>query len=328
MRTLRRGLGVANGHVWTLAMHFARQANNAPLTDSQTFTADFCTLDGRAMQVRGLWNDGAEDDTLFIVLHGIGSNPTVPYVRGIAKTLRAKGAVLRLALRGSDGHVPDFYHGGLTEDLAAAIGCKQTRRFKHICLVGFSLGGHIALRYGTQAIDPRVKGIAAISPPLSLGAGQARLDQWFMRPYRSRILAGLRETYAQCEASRRPGDQALPVQTKILTDIDSIKDWDQKTVVPRFGFASADDYYRRASVGSAIASVRVPSLIVAARYDPIVPFSDLEPYLNIPIPQLEIKVVDQAGHVGFSSKLSLGRPGALGLNNQVLSWLIKQLEPE
>jgi predicted alpha/beta-fold hydrolase len=49
------------------------------------------------------------------------------------------------------------------------------------------------------------------------------------------------------------------------------------TVVLRFDFRSASDYYDRESVAPGLHRVRTPSLVVAARHDPIVPAESIIP---------------------------------------------------
>ena len=312
------------GHLWTLVPHVARRISARGLPDPESFSVPFQNHDGHLLTVEGLLDQGENQDSLFVIIHGIGSNPSVAYVEDAARVLRKKGSVLRLALRGSLGRQPDFYHGGLTDDLHTALASARLSQFRHIYLVGFSLGGHVALRYCAEDGDQRVRAVVGICPPINLGAGQRRLDHWSMWGYRTHILSGLLGTYGQCEAKASALGIVLPQKAEHLRSVRTIREWDSLTVVPRFGFESVDDYYQTASVGHRISALRVPALILAGRDDPIVPFADIEPYLTHRPDHLEVAVFDQAGHVGFMPNLSLGQAGPRGLYNQLASWCMSK----
>ena len=81
--------------------------------------------------------------------------------------------------------------------------------------------------------------------------------------YRLYLLRRLKRFYQRLADSGRS-----PTSPADLRQVRTLRGWDTLTVVPRFGFADADDYYARASVGSSIANVRCPVLIVASEYDP------------------------------------------------------------
>ncbi len=308
------------GHFWTIAPHLSRAFLERPLHESVLFSTPFTTKEGRKMHAEGWWNQGHVTDTLFVVMHGIGSSPSVPYVLKATRILRKFGCVLRLGLRGSLRAQGDFYHGGLTEDLRAALSSPMCSRYQNIFLVGFSLGGHVALRYCTEVHDGRVRGVVAICPPLDLASGQRRIDQWSMTIYRNRILDGLRQIYAQCAPVARERGWPLPANMNRLNKVKTIREWDSETVVPRFGFDSADHYYESASVSSRLRMLRIPALILAARHDPLIPFKDVESGLIGAPSNIEMRVLDNAGHVGFRPGTSIGESGPAGVFEQIASW--------
>jgi hypothetical protein len=95
--------------------------------------------------------------------------------------------------------------------------------------------------------------------------------------------------------------------------------------VPRFGFASPEDYYTRMSVGPHLARLRIPALLVAAEADPMVPPAALRPSLATEHASLTVRWVPRGGHVGFPAGLDLGFAAAPGLERQLLAWLRAQL---
>ena len=95
-------------------------------------------------------------------------------------------------------------------------------------------------------------------------------------------------------------------------------------MVVRFGFRSAEDYYERESVAPRLHSLRIPSLVVASRHDPLVPADTVVPALAGASNALSVAWVENGGHVYFPKKLDLGQPGPPGLENQVIRWLSRR----
>ena len=99
----------------------------------------------------------------------ISSWPESRYARvGAGEALAAGMSCLRLNLRGADLEGEDFYHAGLTADLHAALADPALERYERVHLLGYSLGGHVVLRWATESGDARVRSVAAICPPLDL----------------------------------------------------------------------------------------------------------------------------------------------------------------
>ena len=75
------------------------------------------------------------------------------------------------------------------------------------------------------------------------------------------------------------------------------------------GFASAADYYHRASALRVIDRIRVPALILTAADDPFVP---PEPFADPAVtsnPNVEVVLTRHGGHCGFISEPAPGDDG-------------------
>jgi len=70
-------------------------------------------------------------------------------------------------------------------------------------------------------------------------------------------------------------------------------------VAPRYGFASAADYYARCSGLAFAAAIRVPVLVVHARNDPWIPALPFENAVWRGNAALRVMLSDGGGHVGF-----------------------------
>jgi hypothetical protein len=267
------------------------------------------------------WAPGTPRRAVLIV-HGLGGSGDSRYARrAAARAIEEGWASLRLDLRGSDLRGEDYYHAGLVVDLHAALASPELAGFDEIYAIGYSIGGHLVLRMAVERCDPRLVAVAAVCPPLALWEGADHLDRRANAVYRAYLLSGLRAIYAAVAVRREvpfPVEQARRIRT--------IREWDDRVVAPRYGFAGAEDYYRRASVGPLLAGLSVPALIVAAEDDPMVPAAAIRPFLDGAGDRLTVRWLAVGGHLGADAgvDLGLGFAPSLGLERQLFRWLAGQ----
>lgn len=313
--------GILAGHFWTLAPRLASfvSAPGAP-PDRLLRIPLVDPLRGElALTARLAEPPGAR--TIVLVLHGLAGSAESPYARRLASRLHAAGiASLRLDFRGAGGEGPDFYHAGLAEDLRTALAAPEVARYERVGLVGFSLGGHLALRWAGEegaGTDARVFGLVAVSSPLDLELGARALDAPANALYRAYLLRGLRR-HAERIERERPGTIAGTPAERARAR--TIRAWDALVVAPRWGFESAEDYYARASAAPLLPEVRVPAWVVHAEHDPMVPLWTVrEAHRRLPA-EVEVTLTARGGHVGMPDDLDLGR-GGRGLEAEVVDWL-------
>lgn len=258
-------------------------------------------------------------------MHGLAGSGHSGYVRRLMREVVAQGwSALAVNLRGADGRGEDIYHAGLGSDLAVVL--ESVPGEGPVYLVGYSLGGHLMLRYlagvcpegggregAPVAPDARVRAAVAVCPPLDLVACVGLIDAPSARLYRRSLLRRLNKLYASVSDRR-----GVPEQARRARSARSIREWDERVVAPRFGFHGAEDYYRTVSVGPVLEGVPCPTLVVVARHDPMVPSSTLEPYLDAN-PRVETAWVERGGHVAIPRRaLGLGRGSP---ERQLVDWL-------
>lgn len=255
--------------------------------------------------------------SVLLTLHGLGGSSDSAYLEPAVAAAAARGwACLRLNMRGADGSGEDFYHAALTADLHAALASPELAEFEHVYVLGHSLGGHLALRLASEAHDRRLRAVAAVCSPLDLERSAWAIDRPWRWPYRQYVLRRLKAAYAKV-ARRR----ALPTALERVLAVSTLREWDQVTVVPRFGFASRADYYARASVGGRLHALAVPALLVNTEHDPMVPAETVRPALVAAAPKLDVRWLDAGGHVGFPLSIDLGERAPRELAPQIVSWL-------
>lgn len=264
-----------------------------------------------------------------VVLHGLGGDVGSRYMHLAARAAIDAGiACLRLHMRGADGSGADVYHAGLTDDLDAALSSEVLAGFERLHVIGYSLGGHVALRWAAEraAAHPRVRAVAAICPPVDLASGVRAIQRLDRRPYQHHVLRGLKAQYVAVAARHGAGSRVAPLPAADVLRMRTIVEWDEHVIAPRYGFAGAEDYYARAGVAPHLPRIAVPTLFVAADADPMIPDSTVRPGLAGASDAVRVVWTGRGGHVGFPDDLTLGLApeaarGPGGLEREVVAWL-------
>jgi hypothetical protein len=328
MGAARAVYSTLRGHLWTVAPLASWLLKPEPLTPFEPWSTELSDPDvGRVVLSGALHrrrSAATPRDRLLVAVHGLAGDIDSHYIHRAALAADHAGMdCLRLNLRGADMSGCDYYHAGLTDDLTAALASPSLADYRHVVVLGYSLGGHIALAYAAgDHADPRLIAVAAVCPPLDLVRAVRDIDARHRWPYRQYLLSSLKQ---MLEPMARRGRLPLPLER--ARAIRSLRSWDQELVVPRFGFGSVEDYYRQATVVPRLDALSVPALVVATRHDPMVLAGGLEAALAEPRAKLlAIRWLERAGHVGFPSDVSLGVEGPLGLEPQALAWLTTRCE--
>lgn len=308
-----------SGHLWTIAPYVARTVRPPAPPPARHFRMAVPDPIRGTVHVSGRFDDVPDAEELVVFLHGMGGHAAAPYMVQGAQEARAQGmASLRLNLRGADRLGEDYYHAGLTVDVATLFQQAELARFSRTYLVGFSLGGHVALAASAREELPSVSAVAAICAPIALEPAARALDEPVRKLYRRKLLSDLKLVYRDV-ANRH----SVPIAVADAARIESIVDWDDAVVAPRFGYASARAYYQEASVAQHLQRIAVPTLALQATQDPMVLARTTQPLLRH-AKAITTKWVKHGGHLAFPRTLDLGFEGGLGLNAQVLRWLRSQ----
>ncbi|NGX46850.1 MAG: hypothetical protein K1000chlam3_00217 [Chlamydiae bacterium] len=208
---------------------------------------------------------------LVILSHGLEGSSNQHYILGMVKEFNARGwDALAWNFRGCSGelnHSLRLYHGGSTYDLKNVIdhACK-TKKYKQICLVGFSLGGNIILKYMADYkpdLPKALKRACVFSVPCDLYACARNLSAGINRLYLNRFLTTLKDKVAR-KAAKNPGLYASVSLDKIQDFID----FDNYITAPMSGFKDALHYYIECSSKHSIPKIETHTLIVNAFNDP------------------------------------------------------------
>ncbi|MDB4934616.1 MAG: Hydrolase, alpha/beta fold family functionally coupled to Phosphoribulokinase [Labilithrix sp.] len=239
-----------------------------------------------------------------VVVHGIGGSSESKYVVRAAVALHRAGYhVVRLDLRGAGASIPDapsLYHAGLSADLGVVVAeLAKDPRADGVVLLGFSGGGTMALKLAGElgdAAPAALRAVVSISAPLDYTRVGAWMDTLGRLPYRFHVLRGL-SNGAREFARQHPGRAHYePSDVKRMS---TFRHYDATIIVPMHGFRDVDAYYAAASAGPWLAKIAVPTLLVHADDDPMVPGDTVRPWLASASSAVRVDLTPHGGHLGW-----------------------------
>ena len=252
--------------------------------------------DQRALENGSAHNRGK----VVLLVHGLGGSHRSGYLQRCMHKLTIRGIrVFRMDLRGCGAGVPLArypVHAGRSDDVAAALEF-ILRRCDEPCvsMIGFSMGANMLLKLLGELGDlapRRMAGAMAVAPPIDLLECSRRLQFGWGWLYDRAFVAGL----LQAAARRRkhvPDGHHLPptARPRRLFEFDDIY------TAPVAGYSGAEEYYQRASAGPLLPQIRVPTIILSAADDPIIPVAAFERASYSP--HTKLVITPGGGHLGF-----------------------------
>lgn len=267
-----------------------------------------------------------------LFLHGLEGSADSGYIQSFAQAALERGfGVHRLNLRscgGTEELCETMYHSGLTSDTRIILERLRGRERGPAFLVGFSLGGNVALKLAGELGDTSLlAGVCAVSTPIDLAICVRHIDKPSNRLYGRRFLDRL------CSRVRRKSVSAPNAYNPAgLDNVKTIWEFDDNFTAPLFGFGTAANYYATQSAARYLDKIRLPTLVIAAKDDPLVPFEVYDHPAFQSNPALTLVAPEHGGHLGF---LSRRRP-RFWLDRVALDWMetilqsaaLKQIDSE
>ena len=291
---------LGNGHAQTLAgWAWPRRIRNHP-DEIRLFEVE----PGVRLLTRCRWHEDRINPATLVLVHGLGGSADAPYVRGAARLAYGTGTnVVCLNQRncgGTEHLTPTLYHSGMSGDLAAVLR-ELIRRdgLSRVLVAGFSMGGNLVLKMAGEMGEEApsaLLGVCAVSPALDLSETSRNLELPQNRLYQRSFVRGLRRLVER-KKELYPG----LYDVRKLDRLRTVRDFDELYTAPHGGFASAEDYYARTSAIRFVPPVRVPTLIIHARDDPLVPFGPLQRLEVSSNSNVVMAATSRGGHVAFVS---------------------------
>ena len=266
------------------------------------------------------WRPG---DRAALLIHGLGGCHQSGYMQRIAHKLATRGVrAFRIDFRGCGagaGLARLPYHSGRSEDAAAALeAIARWTDQSPTTLVGFSLGANITLKLlGELAGRPcgSLDSAMAVCPPVDLAACSRQISLRRNRFYDRYFVRCLLEQLAD-RGRLAPGAAAV----EFAEPPRSIWQFDNTFTAVVCGFGTAENYYRESSSEPFIAHIRMPTLIVAAADDPLVPcamFKRLAPPESV-----RVHITESGGHLGFVGRAGCD-PDRRWIDWRVVDWVLQ-----
>lgn len=259
-----------------------------------------------------------------MLLHGLGGCSESTYVVRMASKLSQLGIVsIRPNHRGCGAHDASsqakIYHSGSTSDLLKMIQWTHSYFDKSpIAIIGYSLSGTIALNLAGQwghrlTSDVDIHSLAAICPPMDL----ERSSQALCRPL-NWIYDRYYTKYLLRHADERGWLTALDItssQKKSMT----LRKFDEWVTAPLGGFKNRSEYYQYCSPNRTLSQIQVPTVIIQAANDPIVPPDSYSTNLNNPL--VTMRRESCGGHLGFIDRRKTQHGDYRWLDEQLVAWI-------
>ncbi|MFN4145453.1 MAG: YheT family hydrolase [Runella sp.] len=243
----------------------------------------------------------AVKNKLVILSHGLEGDSTRQYIVGMVRLLNAYGydclAWNYRSCGGESNRTLRFYHSGETSDLDFVVHHALAQGYQQIFLIGFSLGGNVTLKYAGEKgknIPAALQKVVVFSVPMDLLACSRNIEKPQNKIYLHRFLQSLKPKIA-AKAKQYPHDFAWEDWRRVKT----FWDFDHYFTGPLHGFSGADDYYARCSSKHFVANITVPTLIINAQNDPLVPYESLPIDLIASLPKVSLELPVHGGHCGF-----------------------------
>lgn len=221
---------------------------------------------------------------IILMLHGLNGSHRSKYLIRLTKQFIRDGYhVFRLETK-------HFFHGGRSEDPRAALHwLKKHFPDQPVTQIGFSLGGNITLKMAGEDADTpsgNLDSVIAVSPPLDLFQTVKLIIHPQNKLFNQYFTQGLFQT---AKKTLKTLDHPSPIT--------NVYEFDDAYTAPRSGFKNALDYYTQCSSKSFIEHIRIPTFLLYAKDDPLVP---RRPYFSLPEKEnIEVLLTTKGGHMGW-----------------------------
>lgn len=283
-----------NGHVSTIAPSLFNKVTGPRYTRERLEIADgdFLDID---------WLRKESSDRVVIISHGLEGSSSRHYITNAARYFNKSGwSVMAWNYRSCSGEMNRLlrlYHHGVTDDLEAIVNHAISLGYDSVYLLGYSMGGSTTLKYlGEQGenISPAIKAATGFSVPCNLWNSAEMLLKKSNRIYKNRFLKKLKRKIV--DKSRQ-----FPHELDVtgISDLSTFHELDTRYTAPLHGFDSAKHFYETSTCDIVIPKIRVRTLIVNAKNDPLLGEKCYPHELAKNHDFVYLETPDYGGHVGF-----------------------------
>ena len=239
-----------------------------------------------------------------MMIHGLEGASDSGYIRSLSREMLELGyGVHRFNMRSCGGteHLSKTnYHAGQTSDALFVLREIRRRADAPLFLVGFSLGGNVGLKLaGELGPDAAgfLDGVCVVSTPIDLAACAETLGKPGNAVYSRRFVTRLKD-----RIRRRHARYPELYDIRALPGVRTIQQFDDAYTAKLFGFGTAANYFATQSSNQFLDRIAVPTLLIQAKDDPMIPFSVYNHPAIASNRNIRFIATDHGGHVGFIAR--------------------------
>jgi len=240
---------------------------------------------------------------LIIILAGLEGKSRSLYARAAIHYFNKRGwDALGMNYRGCSGEPNRLlrgYHMGASEDVKLTVEHAISKYgYEEIVILGYSLGGNLALKYAGEAgdkIPKQVKATVSFSVPMDIQKSDERLNRWYNWHYLKWFMLPLNWKANQ---KKRQYPKALKNYHGFFMSGNFVY-FDTNFTAPANGFPNVEAYWEASSCRPHLRNIKIPSLVVSALNDTFISkncYPIAEAKVN---PNLYLEMPEHGGHCGF-----------------------------
>jgi predicted alpha/beta-fold hydrolase len=237
---------------------------------------------------------------------------TVAGLEGKSKSLYSRAAINYFSKKGWDALGMNYrgcsgfpnrllrgYHMGGSEDLKTTVmHAIQKHGYNEIVLLGYSLGGNLALKYigeEGEALPKEVRSCVAFSVPKDIKKSDERLNKWYNWHYLKWFMFPL-----NIKANRKKKQFPESLQTyKGFFMSGNFVYFDTHFTAPANGYPSVEAYWEAASCDAFLPLITIPTLVVSSLNDTFISDNCYPINAAKENPNLFLEMPAHGGHCGF-----------------------------
>ena len=271
---------------WIPRLNFERERVDTP-------DGDFLDLDWKKVGSK----------KLILILAGLEGKSNSLYSRAAIKYFNQEGwDALAMNYRGCSGEPNRMlrgYHMGASGDVKFTVEhVLKNYDYDEIVILGYSLGGNLALKYLGEEGDnlpPQVKATVSFSVPMDIKRSDERLNRWYNWHYLKWFMMPLNYKANQ---KKRQYPEALKNYRGFFMSGNFVY-FDTNFTAPANGYDDVETYWKASSCIPHLKNIKVPALVVSSTNDTFIsetcyPIAAAErnPFLFLEMP-------NSGGHCGF-----------------------------
>ena len=243
---------------------------------------------------------------LILVLAGLEGKSRSRYSKAAIKHFnRQKWDAVCMNYRGCSGQenkLLNGYHMGGSADVKSTIQHILAKYdYEEIVLLGYSLGGNLALKYlgeEGQATPLEISACVSFSVPLDIKKSNERLSRWYNWHYLKWFMFPLNRK-ANKKKKQFPGKIE---SYKGFFMSGSFLYFDTHFTAPANGFSTVEEYWNKSTSKPILKNISIPTLIIASEDDTFISENCYPYHQADENKQITLEISSHGGHCGFIRK--------------------------